>query len=263
MFQVSKVLWSSIVSYRYYQIGIDTFAITNKKAKKSNENKTCTEPKIKKSYWTLTFSSDLETDSTDTDADMHSLSSSDHCNDDVDSLENERRPILPEIEATRKEDNFVLVKFESTTQGASSSRIAAPIYYTGHILAVHGKEYEIKFLRRTMGELFMYPKIDDIVHIYEKNMEMILYVDKRAKTMAHQSSIVRFFCLSKLHISLINHQITLIYHTLTDILIFLAMFHINPSSPHSKKLHKPHTGIILTAGRIFMILIASGLKIRN
>ncbi len=56
--------------------------------------------------------------STDTYADMHPLSSLDHCSDvDVDSLENGLRPILPEIEATPKEDNFVLVKFESTIQG--------------------------------------------------------------------------------------------------------------------------------------------------
>ncbi len=76
-----------------------------------------------------------------------SLSSSNHYSDeDVDSLENELRPILPEIEAILKEDDFILVKFESTAQGVFSSRAAAPIYYTGRILVVHGEEYEIKFL---------------------------------------------------------------------------------------------------------------------
>ncbi len=111
---------------------------------------------------------------------MHSLSYSDH----MDSLENKLRPILPEIEATPKGDDFVFVKFESTSQGASSSRVTAPIYYTGCILALHGKEFEIKFLHRIRGELFVYPKVDDIVHIYEEDIESILYVNKQAGTMA-------------------------------------------------------------------------------
>ncbi len=132
---------------------------------------------------------------------MHSLSSSHRCSDeDVESLKNELWPILPEIEATPKEDDFVLVKFESTTQGASSSRAAVPIYYTGCILAVHGKEYEVQFLCRTRGELFAYSKIDDVLHIHEKNMEA---VNKQAKTMARQSNIVHFCHLSKLSPQLI------------------------------------------------------------
>ncbi len=53
------------------------------------------EPKKGKSYWKLTFGSSSETDSTDTDADMHSLSSSDHFSDeDVDPLENELWKLL-------------------------------------------------------------------------------------------------------------------------------------------------------------------------
>ncbi len=65
--------------------------------------------KKRKSYWTLTFGSSLETDNSDTDADMHSLSSSDHCsNKDVDSLENKLRPILLAIEATWKQYEFIL-----------------------------------------------------------------------------------------------------------------------------------------------------------
>ncbi len=148
----------------------------------------------------MTFSSSSKADSTDTDADMHLLSFSDHFSDDeVDSLENELRLILPGIEVNPKEDNFVLVKFENTTQGASSSRAAAPIYYAGHILAVHGKEYEIKFLCKTKGELFVYPKIN----IHKKDMETILYVNKQAKTMARQSDIVRSYCLFKLFLQLI------------------------------------------------------------
>ncbi len=78
----------------------------------------------------MTFGSSLEINSIVTDTDMHSLSFSDNCSDeDVDSMENELCLILPEIEATPKEDDFVLVKFESITQDASSSRAAAPIYY--------------------------------------------------------------------------------------------------------------------------------------
>ncbi len=127
------------------------------------------------------------------------LSSWYHCSDeDVDSLENELRSILSEIEATTKEDDFVLMKFESPAQGGSSSRAAAPIYYAGHILVVRGKEYEIKFLCRTGGELFVYPKIDDIVYVHEKDMEVILYVNRQANTMACQYDIVRLCHLSKL-----------------------------------------------------------------
>ncbi len=92
-----------------------------------------------------------------------------HCplwsDEDADSSENELQSILPEIEVTSKEEDFVLVKFESTNQGASSSRATAPMYYTGCTLVVHGKKYEIKFLLRTKGELFVYLKIDDIVRI--------------------------------------------------------------------------------------------------
>ncbi len=36
-------------------------------------------------------------------------------------------------------------------------------------------------------------KITDVVHVREKDMEGILYINKQAKTMARQSDIV-FFC---------------------------------------------------------------------
>ncbi len=39
-----------------------------------------------------------------------------------------------------------------------------------------------------MGELFVYPKIDDIVHVYKKDIEVVLYVNKQAKTMAVNST---------------------------------------------------------------------------
>ncbi len=166
--------------------------------------KTHTEPKKGKSYWKLTFGSSLETASTHKNADMHSLCSSDHCGDeDVDSLENELWPILLDIDATSKETDFVLLKFEGTTEGVPFSRAAAPIYYAGHILKVYEKEYKIKFLCRTRGGQFVYPKINDIVHVHEKDMEVILYINKQAKTMAHQSNIVHFFHPSKLFPQLI------------------------------------------------------------
>ncbi len=156
--------------------------------KKDNAKKIHTEPQNRKSHWKLIFGSSSETDSTDTDADMHSLSSADHCSDEgVDSLKNELWPILSEIEVTLKDD-FVLVKFESS------------------ILAVQEKEYEVKFLHRTRGELFVHAKIDDTVRIYEKFMEVILYVNNQVKTMVHQSNIVHFCRLSNLFPQLIMKQ---------------------------------------------------------
>ncbi len=141
---------------------------------------------------------------------MHLLSSSDHCSgEDVDSLENELQPILLEIESTPKEDDFVLVKFESAIQGAYSSRAAVTIYYVGRIVVVHGKEYEIKFLRRTKRELFVYPKSDDVVHVHEKDVKAILYVIKQAKTMAYRSDIVHLCCLWELFPRLININFTI------------------------------------------------------
>ncbi len=70
-------------------------------------------------------------------------------------------------------------------------------------MAVLGKEYEIKFLYRTREELFVYPKIDDIVHVHEKDIEAIFYVNKQAKSMARLSDILRFCHLSKLFPQLI------------------------------------------------------------
>ncbi len=98
-------------------------------AKKGTAKKTSTEPTKGKSHWKLTFDSNLETDGTDTNADMHSLTSSNQYSyEEVDCLENKLRLILYEIEATPEEDNFVLMKFENSTQGASSSKATAPIY---------------------------------------------------------------------------------------------------------------------------------------
>ncbi len=65
-----------------------------KKAKKDNAKKTRTEPTKEKSHWKLTFGCSSETDSTETDADMHSLPSLYYSSDEnVDSLENELQPI--------------------------------------------------------------------------------------------------------------------------------------------------------------------------
>ncbi len=49
----------------------------------------------------------------------------------------------------------------------------------------------------------MYTKIDDIVHIREKDVEVILYVNKQAKTMACLSDIVHSYRLSELFPKLI------------------------------------------------------------
>ncbi len=68
----------------------------------------------------------------------------------------------------------------------------------------------------------MYPKIDDVERVHEKDTKVILYVNKQAKTIAHQSDIVRFCRLSKF-ISSITHQITLI---LPLYLIISTIFHI-------------------------------------